>query len=216
MWTLLKSEIKYNAGLFFLIALICLTFTVLGLLDLELFKSGSFLEKYFWTIIISVGSYFIIFVYWSIRTVEKRDRLSVLLPLRKSELFFIRYLTGVVPFLIIASYIELNRLFLPGDWYVYIERISAQLSMLFIFLSLFAIAMEFQLKAKFQSTGRNVINFIILFNLIAASIALYTLDGFSYLPQMGQLEGRLYFYIWGMITSFTAVRVFYRRSSYTD
>lgn len=212
---LIKSEIKYNSGIVLATALINIAFTVSGLLGMNLLPPESFLGKYFWTIIIAVGSYFIIFIYWTKRTVEKRERLSVLLPITKKQIALIRYLLGVLPFFIIASWIELNRLILSQEWHVYIDRISTQLSMLFIFLSLFAVGMEFQYNSPFKSGVNKIIDSVILFNLTAASIALYTLDGFTYLPQMGVLEGRVYFYVWGLIVSIAAVRQFYKRSLYT-
>jgi hypothetical protein len=215
MWMLIKSEIKYNGRIVFITALINIAFTVFGLLGINIFPSESFPGKYFWTIIVAVGSYFVIFIYWTIRTVEKRERLSALLPLTKKQLALIRYLLGVIPFLVIASWIELNRLILPPEYHKFIARISTQLSMLFIFLSLFAIGMELHFETPYKSRINKIIDSIILFNLTAASIALYTLEGFTYLPQMGVLEGRVYFYVWGLIVSSVAVRFFYKRISYS-
>ncbi len=212
---LIKSELKYNSGLILITAFINIAFAVTGLLDISLFSENSFIGKYFWSIIIAVGSYFIIFIYWTKRTVEKKDRLYALLPLTNKQLALFRYLLGVLPFIIIASWIELNRLFLPEEWHKYIERISTQLSMLFIFLSLFAAGMELQYDTAYKQKLDKIIDSVMLFNLIAASIALYTLEGFTYLPQMGVLEGRVYFYAWGLIVSFAAVRMFYKRKLYT-
>jgi hypothetical protein len=61
-----------------------------------------------------------------------------------------------------------------------------------------------------------VVDLLILFNLSAASIALYAIESSNYLPQLGVLEGRPYFYIWPLITSYVASRFFYKRSSHTE
>ena len=76
MLKILKAEIEYNKTLLVVMLLLPLSFTIFALNDVKLFPQIYFLKKYFWSMVIGLGTYFLVYVIWTVRKKEFRDSLT--------------------------------------------------------------------------------------------------------------------------------------------
>jgi hypothetical protein len=81
MYGLIKIELKYFKIPLFVIVLLLLLFTIYAINDVQVFSDIEFLGKYFWSMVIGLGSYGIVFILWSQRVKEKHERMIYLLPI---------------------------------------------------------------------------------------------------------------------------------------
>ncbi len=215
MLKIFKYETEYFKLLIIVIAVLPLIFTVFAMNDFLLFQQVYFLKKYFWSVVVGLGIYAFVFMIWSLRKKELRDRKHILLPVSLKKIAFSRWIFGVAPFILTFFYLEIIRFCLPEQQIIFVERISGQLGLLFIFLAAldllinasFAINQNSILKQKIFLAGillMLLISTIIVSNLVSDS-------GIKPFPNGGE---ELFFFIWGLIISIIDVFVFAKRKSF--
>jgi len=215
MWTLITSEIKYNLYNWILIAALPVSFTLMGWLDIKVFQNIEFLKKYFWSALIGLGIYVLIFSIWAERAKELRDRHLALLPLEKRKVTLIRFFTAILPFIILPVYLELARYIINNSWFEHIERIPGQLGLLFIFIAMLSIIMDlrFHFLAK-NVKYKSVLIISVFIILLIMSFGIIYMVTTSILPPLPVGEGWIYFYLWGLLIAVAAGLVFYKRESF--
>lgn len=138
-----------------------------------------------------------------------------LLPLEKKRVTLIRFITAILPFIVLPVFLEISGNIIDDKWFVHIERISSQLSLLFIFIVMLSIIMDlrFHFLAK-NSKDKSVINVSVFVILSIISIGIIYLVTTSILPPLPVGEGWVYFYMWGLLITTIAGFVFYKRESF--
>jgi uncharacterized membrane protein YqjE len=106
MITLIKTEVKYFGLQLVLILLLLLAFTAFSLNDIKIFVQIYFLKTYFWSAIIGLGVYGLVFIIWSIRKKEMRERVHALIPMSVKSISISRWLFGIIPFVLVGFYIQ--------------------------------------------------------------------------------------------------------------
>ena len=215
MWQIVKAEIAYNKSLLLLLLLLTIIFTVCAVINLKIFNDSYFLGKYFWSIVIGLGSYLLIYIIWALRVKEKRERLQILLPVGIKRLAAGRWLFGILPFLFVFIYLEFNRTFIPPEWFVFIDRIYSQLSLLLIFLVTLGIARElwyankskYDLKKLLLSASICIIIIFISFLIVNYSA--------KFDPVLsGRRIDEVIFIFWGIFLSIFFLIIYIKRKSF--
>ncbi len=109
MYKLFKSEIEYFILPVIIVVMLPLSFTFSALNDLKVFTEIYFLKKYFWSTVIGLGIYGLVFIVWSIKKKELRERVHALIPMSVKSISISRWLFGIIPFVLVGFYIELLR-----------------------------------------------------------------------------------------------------------
>lgn len=137
MFKLLKSESSYFIILLSVLSVLPIAFAVYSSLNIELTENPNtpFINKYFWSIFIGLGTYSIYFIIWGIREKEKRDRLHVLIPRTLKSVSFSRWLFGSLPLIYILLCLILLYEIHSQSQKILIIRILAQLGLFFMFLA---------------------------------------------------------------------------------
>jgi len=212
MLKILKAEIEYFKLLILAIVLLPLLFTVFAMNDVLLFQNVYFLKKYFWSVVVGLGIYAFVFMIWSLRKKELREREHILLPISINRIAFNRWLFGVAPFILIGGYLEIIRHCLPDQQTIFIERINGLLGILFMFLTAFdllmnasfAITQKSYFKRKFSLAGI----FLALLILTIAIINFVSSSEIKPFPTGGE---EIFFFIWGFMISVVDAFVFIKR-----
>jgi len=215
MYKLLKSEIQYFKLPLAIIVLLPLIFTVFALSNILLFENIYFLKKYFWSMIVGVGTYALVFIIWSLRKKEMREREHALLPITLNNLSFFRWVFGIAPFVLIGSYIELLRNVLPSQQLIFIDRINGQLGMMFIALAAVDLVINTWIALESKRYDKRVIySFILIVALIILSFGIIYSVSASLIKPLGFGGEEIVFFIWGIIISVFDVFVFAKRKLY--
>ena len=82
MLQMLKTEIEYFWIYLLIIVLLLLGFTVFELNNIAFFSDIYLFKKYFWSMVIGMGAYIIVYIIWVMRKKELRDRFNIILPLK--------------------------------------------------------------------------------------------------------------------------------------
>jgi len=212
MFTLLKSEIKYFRLPLIAIVMLPLFFTVIALNDIKLFSQIYFLKKYFWSAVIGLGTYGFVFMIWSMRKKELRERVHALIPISINKLSVIRWLFGISPFILVGLYIELLRAILPPQQLIFIDRINGQLGMMFVALVAVDLVMNawIALQSK-RYDKRLVYTFLLSFALIVLSFGVIYSVSTSIIKPFGFGGEEIFFFIWGLIISVIDAIIFTKR-----
>ncbi len=212
---LILAEIKYYKPVFIAMSLPLIIFTLSGLADVKVLTKLEFVDKYFWSITIGMGTYMLIYGIQVARIKEQRDRLHAILPVKQSYFSMARYVFGLLPVVVTAVYLVLLGYILPSDWFVYVIRVVAQLGLLFIALGALSILYEI---VKFGSAtkGANInliasAAFVIISILSAGLIYGVTISIIKPLPVGGD---EMYFYLWALVLTNVSYIIFMRRKSY--
>ncbi len=212
MYRLLKTEINYFKLHLSVIVLVSLIFTICALNNIKLFPQIYFLEKYFWSVIVGLGIYALVFMIWSMRKKEMRERQHALLPISINKLTFTRWLFGVSPFILVGFYIEMLRSILPSQQLIYIERINGQLGMMFIALVGFDLVINswFALQSK-RYDKRLIYTVILSIALIILSFGVIYIVSASIIKPFGFGGEEIFFFIWALIISLVDATIFTKR-----
>ena len=152
---------------------------------------------------------------WAERAKELRDRQFALLPIGRKRVTLTRFITAILPFIVLPVYIELAGNIINNKWFVHIERISGQLGLLFIFILMLSIIMDlrFHFLAK-NMKYKSIIIVSVFVSLSIMSIGIIYMVTTSILPPLPVGEGWIYFYMWGLLITTIAGLVFYKRESF--
>ena len=215
MIKILKAESQY-----FLIplgAMICLPliFTVYIMSDIILFADVYFLKKYFWSMIIGLGGYMFMFIIWAIRKKESRDRYHHTFPLTLNHITFIRWVFGVIPFLLIGIYFEILANMVPERQIIFVNRASAQLGIFFIFLVSYDLVMNITILItnKFHKHSYTILLGAIIIIISASILFIYSMSE-SVLKPIPPLSQEIYFFVWGFVLSLVDLSAFKNRNNY--
>lgn len=113
------AEIKYYQAVFTAMTLPLIIFTLCAITDVKVITTMQFVDKYFWSITIGLGSYLLLYGLQANRLKEERDRLHHSLPVKLRYLAASRYTFGILPVILIAIYLKLLVYILPADWEVF-------------------------------------------------------------------------------------------------
>ena len=212
MYRLLKSEIEYFIIPLIIVAIIPLCFTLAALNDLKAFTEIYFLKKYFWASVIGLGIYGLVFMVWSIKKKELRERVHALIPLSVKSISISRWLFGIIPFVLVGFYIELNRGVLPSEQIVFISRINGQLGIMFIAL----VGIDLIINSWHALSAKRYDKRIVYIVLIAIVVALLSFGVVNsvttgILKPLSFGDGEIYFFFWGIILSVADAVIFTKR-----
>jgi len=211
MLKILKAEINYFMIPLIAIALLPLSFTIFTAADIHAFLGFNFFEKYFWSLIFGFGTYGFVFIIWTLRKKEVRDRLHSTLPVSLNQTAIIRWLFGIAPFILIWIYLELLRNVIPEDQTIFINRINAQMGLMFIALASF----DFIINSDNSITnGRYIKILLISLALIFSSLGVIFLVTISVIPRFPFGGGEFYFTFWGLVISVISMLIFTNRKSF--
>ncbi|MFC2084519.1 hypothetical protein ACFLS9_05635 [Bacteroidota bacterium] len=180
------------------------------------FTEVNFLKRYFWPMIVGLGIYFSIYIIWTIRFKEGRDRLHNILPIKLHYIALIRFVFGILPVIIVFVYLELSRLFIPEEWHIFIERINGQLGLFFIFLCVLSIFIDIRfLLVRKKELFKSIAIILTGLAVVLSTGGLVHLLAINVLRPLPVGAEESYFYLWGLILSVIAAIVFYKRKSFT-
>lgn len=215
MMKLILTEIKYYKPVYIAMAMPLAIFTLFGIADVKVITKLLFIDKYFWSITIGLGSYLLIYGMQANRLKEERDRLHNSLPIKLNYNSSSKFLFGISPIIFIAVYLKLLVFIFPADWLVFINRVYAQLGLFFIFLGALSILYEivkFNSKLRPAFTGLIVFStFIIIAILSWGLIYSLTQSLIKPLPIGGD---EFYFYIWALVLTGVSSLIYIKRKSY--
>jgi len=199
MISLLKSEIEYFKVHLGIIAALPLIFSIFAFPNIMIFENAYFLKKYFWSVLIGIGTYAFVFSVWTLRIKENRERLHYLAPISKMKLSISRWIFGITPFVLIISYLLILYYYVPLSQVVFVRRAIAQLGLLLVFLASFdlIINLDLSLSGIFLKKRQIIITVIASLLIITSICIIYLVTLF-----VGELIGELIFNLWGM-TVFT-------------
>ena len=212
---IVREDFRYYQIVFISITIPLIIFMLMAVADVKIMTKLVFIDKYFWSITIGVGAYMLVYGMNMNRIKESRDRLIGTFPITLKARTTAKVITGILPILIIWSYLELLKQFLSPDWSVYAERVNAQLGLLTILLGVISILFEYTkmgMNTKSYIMSLNV--FLIFVVIISLSAGLIYIVALGYLPRLPVGGDELYFYLWGLTLIIISMFVFYRRESY--
>lgn len=215
MFKLAKSEISYFIWIYISIGIMLICFALFSVWDIKLFENSRFLSRYFWSAIIGLGCYAVVFAIWTARRKENRDRQIMLLPLTVNHVSRARLLFGLSPFLMIFIFLMVFRLFASSEWKTFIDRINAQTGLFFILLS--AIALIFSLNNKWLNDKLFIklskVIFILAITILPVFFFLSAVT-FSVIPAIPVLTEEFYFYLTAVFVMYAATVAFRKQESY--
>lgn len=215
MLKLAKSEISYFIWIYISIGIMLICFTLFAVWDIKLFEYSRFLSRYFWSAIIGLGCYAVVFAIWTTRRKEKRDRQIMLLPLSVSQVSRARLLFGLSPFLMIFISLMIFRLFASSEWKTFIDRINAQTGLFFILLS--TIALIYSLNNKWLTDSIFIkISKVISILVITILPVFFFLNAvtFSVIPALPILTEEFYSYLTALFVMYIATLAFRKQESF--
>ena len=215
MLQILKAEIEYFWIHLLIIVMLLLSFTVFELNDIAFFSDIYLFKKYFWSMVIGMGAYFIVYVIWVVRKKELRDRSTIILPLNINQLSIVRWLFGITPFVFILLYLEMNRFILPEQQAIFIDRIYGQLGMMFIALAAIDLVMNaWSALALLRYDKRLLYSFLLIVVLTVSSFGVIYAVSTSVIKPFGFGGEEIYFFIWGLVVSVVDAIIFTKQKSF--
>jgi hypothetical protein len=217
MFKLIKSEIEYFIWLYAVIALMLFTFTFFAAADQVVFESHRFFGKYFWSALIGLGCYLLVYTMGISRIKEKRDRQLVILPLSLKKIAFARLLFGTSPFLLIYLYLMIFSFLADKKWDLFATRINAQTGMLFVFLAMVALFMS--LKNLWLKDPILIKSFKLISAMTASLLPIgLFISGviMSVIPPIEFLTEEFYFYLAGFALFAVSVLAFSKQETYLN
>lgn len=209
MWKILKMEIDYNKVQLTSVVLLPVLFGLFCLTGTLLMEQENFFTKYFWSMFVGLGTYFLIFAVWSRWKKEQRERFQRILPVSSKNISVFRFIFGISPVLLIFVILELIKAAAGEGWYITITRIHAQLGLMFILLATIALLNE--TISRWSNWFVTLLVALAIFILTYVVIHSVTIE---VLPPLTVGGSEVYFYLWGVLLSFTAAVVYNYRKSY--
>ena len=215
MLQILKAEIEYFWIHLLIIVLLLLSFTLFELNNIAFLSDIYLFKKYFWSMVIGLGTYFIVYVIWVVRKKELRDRSTIILPLNINQLSIVRWLFGITPFVFIFLYLEMNRFIIPEQQAIFIDRINGQLGMMFIALAAVDLVMNaWSSLALLRYDKRLLYSFFLIVVLAVSSFGVIYAVSTSAIKPFGFGGEEIYFFIWGFVVSVVDVIIFTKQKSF--
>ena len=217
MLKILKAEIEYYNLLILLLVILPLCFTIFAENDILLFTNIYFLKKYFWSVLVGLGIYGIVFAIWSSRKKELRERIHALIPVKLKKRSISRWILGISPFIIVGFYIEMHHYFLPEQQVIFIDRINGQLGLMFIALAGVDLVINMWITFESKRYDKKILySFSIVVGLLVLTFGVIYLVSTSIIKPLGFGGEEIFFFIWGTILSVLATILFSKRKSYLD
>jgi len=217
MYRLIKSEIDYFKIPLTGILLLLLLFTVFSLGNIKLFAQIVFLKKYFWSMIVGLGSYGLVFFLWMQRVKEKHERMLFLLPTEMKIKGSSRWIFAVLPFTLVMVYIQILHFFLSDDWNLHIGRISVQIGFLSMALAAIFIVRDFWFLKSNKSEMYKIFIGTVIFILAAIGAIIITrIFSYDIVPPLYIHQEELKFFLWGILISSLSLIIFRRRKNYLE
>ncbi len=217
MFKYLKSEMEYYRYYMGGIILLPILFAVFAALNIHFFQNVYFLTKYFWSMVVGMGTYLFVFIIWTLRKREAREQIAVLIPIKRWQFSIERELFGIFPFVFSFIFIELLKFEIPEEQIVFIHRIQAQLGMLFIALVTVDLVLNFwNVLINLEYILRAVIASLVVILLIVLSSAVVYSISSDILKPFGFGGEEIYFLIWGLILAVIDVIVFVKRKLFLE
>lgn len=215
MLRLLIHEIKYQWMFVLLLVVMPIFFMFFIINDVVFFQNNYFLKKYFWALVVGMGSYMIVVGIWTFRKKELRDRYHHLLPVSKTKLVLQRWLFGTVPFIYVFAVVYITGFFVDESDYRLIERVHAQVGILFIFI----VSIDFIMNIDNVLPGklyhkRNILMLIIGISYVLFSVGVVALI-IIFLEDRGVYVEFLFF-LYGILISIISGFLFVKRNKYLD
>ena len=215
MLQILKAEIEYFRIHLLIIVLLLLSFTLFELNNIAFLSDIYLFKKYFWSMVIGLGTYFIVYVIWVVRKKELRDRSTIILHLNINQLSIVRWLFGITPFVFILLYLEMNRFILPEQQAIFIDRIYGQLGMMFIALAAIDLVMNaWSALALLRYDKRLLYSFLLIVVLAVSSFGVIYAVSTSVIKPFGFGGEEIYFFIWGLVLSVVDAIIFTKQKSF--
>jgi hypothetical protein len=215
MLALLKSEMKYFRFPLLVMIILPLIFTAFALSDIKTFPQVYFLKKYFWSALVGLGIYGLVFMIWSMRKKEMRERKHALTPIAVNRISFMRWLFGISPFVLVGLYIELLHGVLPFEQLIFIDRINGQLGMMFIALVAVDLVMNSWIALESKRYDKRLIySFLLVVALATFSFGIIYSVTTSLIKPLGFGGEEIIFFIWAIIISIIDTIVFTKRKSF--
>jgi len=212
MWQLVKSEIEYFKIPLIVIVIPLIGFAVFASADIHLFQNGRVLKKYFWPLTIGMGTYALVFIIWTFRKKELRDRSHSVLPISLDKITFTRWLFGIAPLILIWTCLELMRNIIVEDQVAYIIGINLILGFMYLFIVSFDLILNLDVNLlKYKI----IINYLVAI-LIAASSVIISILIFktSVLPILVIVGNEFYLLAWVLLLSALDAYIFRKRKSF--
>ncbi len=217
MFKIVKSEMEYFIWLYAVIAVMLFAFTFFAAVDHVVFESHRFFGKYFWSALIGLGCYLLVYTMGVSRIKEKRDRQLVIVPLSLKKIALARLLFGTSPFLLIYLYLLIFSFIADEKWDLFANRINAQTGILFVFLAMVALFMSLRnlwltdsiLKKSFKLIFAMTFSLLPIGLLISAIIM-------SVIPPIEFLTEEFYFYLAGFVLFAISVLAFSKQETYLN
>ena len=215
MYKLLKNEIEYFIIPISVIVILPLSFTFATLSELQVFSEIYFLKKYFWSTLIGLGIYGLVFIIWSIRKKEMRERVHALIPMSVKSISIGRWIFGIAPYVLVGFYIELLRGVLPSEHLVFISRINGQLGMMFISLVGIDLIINSWYALGSKRYDKRIV-YIVLITIVVTLLSfgvVYSVTTAIFKP-ISFFSEEIYFFLWGIILSVIDAIIFTKRKIY--
>ncbi len=210
---LLINDLKYYWFVFMMMSLPLIIFTILGLTDTYIDLNMEFINKYFWSLVIGLGSYFLIYGMHVNKYKEKHDRVLAYLPVPLKNRAIYKFAFGIFPIVSIVFFLEFLRTILPDSLNTTITRIDAQLSLLFIFLGIMSTSYDY-MKCPTKKIKHSIRSASIVIILSLLSAGFIILVGSETIPPIVKGRDEIYFYLWGIVIAVVASVIYYRRESF--
>ena len=210
MLKILKAEIEYFKIPLIAMVIPLIAFAVFAAADIQFFQSGRVLKKFFWPLTIGMGTYALVFIIWTFRKKELRDRSQSVLPISLDKITFTRWLFGIAPLILIWTYLELLRNFIVEDQVVF--GINLILGFMYIFIVSFDLILNLD-AIIFNYTF--IISYLVAIIISALSVIIsFLIFKTSVLPILIIVGSEFYFIIWVILLSILDAYVFKKRKSF--
>ena len=217
MYKLIINEIRYFKLSLILVGLLLLIFTIFALSNTLIFQQVFFLKKFFWSMIVGLGTYGLVFFIWMQRVKEKHERIHNLLPVTNRKKSLNRWLFAILPFSLTLIYVQLLQFFLTEDWIISVGRISAQIGFLSMALaSMFLVRDLWFVKINHGELFRIFIGAIIIMIATLGAIGITQVFSYKNIKPFYVHEEELLFFVWGLIISAATIFAYRKRKSYLE
>ncbi len=212
MLKILKAEIEYFKIPLIVMVIPLIAFAVFAAADIHLFQNGRVLKKFFWPLTIGMETYALVFIIWTFRKKELRDRSHSVLPISLDKITFTKWLFGIAPLILIWTYLELLRNFITADQIVFVFGINLILGFMYIFIVSFDLILNLD-AIIFNYTF--IISYLVAIIISALSVIIsFFIFKTSVLPILIIVGSEFYFIIWVILLSILDAYVFKKRKSF--
>jgi hypothetical protein len=217
MLRIIKTEMDYFKVPLAAILVLLMFFTLFAFNDIQVLSKNDFFKKYFWSMIIGLGSYGIVFLLWMQRVKEKHERIMALLPISLKTKKWSRWIFAVLPLTTAFIYIQLLHPFLPENWKIHVARISAQIGFLSMALASILIIRDIWF---IISTRRELFKIftgavIIIFTAMGAFIITFIFN-YDIVEPLYVHQEEFFFFLWALLISLSSLITYGMRKNYLE